>query len=89
MTSLEEWLAALADELDCDISPELIPAVLDLARDAAHAVQRPAAPLSAYVAGYAAGLAKANDREQAEIVERGRAFAAAWRGEGSEQPVTT
>ena len=78
MTSLEEWLAVLADELGCDISPDAIPAVLDLARDAAHAVQRPAAPLSAYVAGYAAGLAKADDRAQADLLERARAFAAAW-----------
>jgi hypothetical protein len=83
MTSLEDWLAALADELDCRIPPELIPAILDLARDAAHAVQRPAAPLSAYVAGYAAGLAKADAVGQAAIVERGRAFAEAWPEEGA------
>jgi hypothetical protein len=30
--------------------------VLDLARDAAHAVARPAAPLTAFVVGLAAGL---------------------------------
>ncbi len=78
MTSLEDWLAALAEELGCDISPDLIPAILDLARDAAHAIQRPAAPLSAYVAGYAAGLAQADDRAQADILERGRLFAEGW-----------
>ncbi len=89
MTSLEDWLAALAEELDCRIPPDLIPAILDLARDAAHAVQRPAAPLSAYVAGYAAGLAKADAGEQAAILERGRAFAAAWPGGGPPEPVTT
>lgn len=83
MTSLEEWLAALAEELDVRISPDVIPAILDLARDAAHAVQRPAAPLSAYVAGYAAGLAKADDRAQADIIERGRAFADAWPDDGA------
>ncbi len=89
MTSLEDWLAALAEELGCRIPPDVIPAILDLARDAAHAVQRPAAPLSAYVAGYAAGLAKADDREQADILERGRAFAAAWPDDGTPQPLTT
>jgi hypothetical protein len=83
MTSLEEWLAALAEELDVRVSPDVIPAILDLARDAAHAVQRPAAPLSAYVAGYAAGLAKADDRAQADIIERGRAFADAWPDDGA------
>ncbi len=81
MTSLEEWLAALAEELGCDIPPEVIPAVLDLARDAAHAIQRPAAPLSAYVAGYAAGLANADGGAQAAIVEHARAFAEAWPAE--------
>lgn len=84
MTSLEDWLAAFADELGCHVSPDLIPAILDLARDAAHSVQRPAAPLSAYVAGYAAGLAKADDRSQADILEHGRVFAEAWPGEGAE-----
>ncbi|WP_345762052.1 DUF6457 domain-containing protein [Diaminobutyricibacter sp. McL0608] len=78
MTTLDEWLAALTEELGCEISPDLIPAVLDLARDAAHAIQRPAAPLSAYVAGYAAGLAQADQRAQAAIVERARVFAEGW-----------
>ncbi len=89
MTSLEDWLDAFATELGCRISPDLIPSILDLARDAAHSVQRPAAPLSAYVAGYAAGLAKADDRGQADILERGRIFAEAWPGMGTPPTVTT
>ncbi|WP_439692641.1 DUF6457 domain-containing protein [Curtobacterium sp. SP.BCo] len=36
-------------ELDRDV-------VLDLARDAAHGVARPAAPLTTFLVGYAAGL---------------------------------
>jgi hypothetical protein len=55
MTDLEHWLARLNDALGSDVPPEIVPAVLDLARDAAHNVLRPAAPLSAFVAGYAAG----------------------------------
>jgi hypothetical protein len=55
MTTLDDWLARLDDALGTDIPPEIMPAVLDLARDAAHNVLRPAAPLTAFVVGYAAG----------------------------------
>ncbi|WP_031273339.1 DUF6457 domain-containing protein, partial [Curtobacterium sp. B8] len=36
--------------------PVDISTVLDLARDAAHGVARPAAPLTTFLVGYAAGL---------------------------------
>ena len=56
--SLEQWVARLADELGV---PELtagdIALVLDLARDAAHGIARPAAPLTTFLVGYAAGAA--------------------------------
>jgi hypothetical protein len=55
MPTLDDWTATLittlglpADVLDRD-------AVLDLARDAAHQVARPAAPLTTYLAGVAVG----------------------------------
>ncbi|HEY7224879.1 MAG TPA: DUF6457 domain-containing protein [Micromonosporaceae bacterium] len=55
MPTLDEWssqiIAALglpAGAIDRDL-------VLDLARDAAHGVARPAAPLTAYLAGVAVG----------------------------------
>ena len=54
--SLEAWVAELAAELG---APELagldLATVLDLARDAAHSVARPAAPLTTFLVGYAAG----------------------------------
>jgi hypothetical protein len=50
-----------------------IPAVLDLARDAAHGVARPAAPLTTFLVGLAAGL----DGGSPEALER--AFATARR----------
>ncbi|MGA8987588.1 DUF6457 domain-containing protein [Aeromicrobium sp.] len=55
--SLADWMATVADELgitELDLDPEL---VLDLAAVAAHSVVRPAAPLTTFVAGLAAGLA--------------------------------
>ncbi|WP_285114353.1 DUF6457 domain-containing protein [Leifsonia sp. fls2-241-R2A-40a] len=59
MTELSEWMTILNAELGTDVSPEIVSAVLELARDAAHNVVRRAAPLSAYLAGYAAGVARA------------------------------
>lgn len=54
---LSEWAAALVAELDLPAGVEVdISLVLDLARDAAHGVARPAAPLTTFLVGYAAAL---------------------------------
>src|SRR5213593_3768177 len=58
---LERWLqtaaeaAGVADADPTLVGPEAVTAILDLARDAAHGVARPAAPLAAFVAGLAVG----------------------------------
>ena len=53
MNALDEWTDAVRDALQLDpIDPKL---VLDLARDVAHGVLRPAAPLTAYLVGIAVG----------------------------------
>ena len=53
MNALDEWTDAVRDGLHLDpIDSEL---VLDLARDVAHGVLRPAAPLTAYLVGVAVG----------------------------------
>lgn len=58
MNTLEEWVSAVCRELD--ITDVVAPAamqtrILDLSRDVAHTVARPAAPLTAYLLGLAAG----------------------------------
>lgn len=53
--ALADWVATLASRLDLDPADIDIAAVLDLAADAAHAVMRPAAPLTTFMAGLAAG----------------------------------
>jgi len=66
MSTLEDWLNAVRAELALDDTTESddtteldVPTeqslVLDLARDVAHAVARPAAPLTAYLLGIAIG----------------------------------
>lgn len=55
--SLEDWAATVAAELgipELDLDTET---VLDLAAVAAHTVVRPAAPLTTFLAGLAAGRA--------------------------------
>ncbi|WP_051794562.1 DUF6457 domain-containing protein [Streptomyces sp. NRRL S-87] len=56
---LDEWITAVKTELGIDVTVD-IPELLDLARDAAHGVARPAAPLTTFLVGYAAALAAAD-----------------------------
>jgi len=55
MATLDEWTAQASAALG--IPPDALDRdfVLDLARDTAHLVARPAAPLTAYLAGVAVG----------------------------------
>ncbi|GAB3950057.1 hypothetical protein GCM10027614_49880 [Micromonospora vulcania] len=55
MTVLDDWVTAACVELDLDPSGVPVPAVLDLARDVAHQVLRPGAPVTAYLLGLAVG----------------------------------
>jgi len=67
----------LAEALGLDPAEIDAQAVLDLARDAAHGVARPAAPVTTYLVGLAAGRAgggadafEAASRTAAELVRR-------------------
>lgn len=56
--TLATWLSALAAEIelgDYDLNEDQIHTLLDLARDAAHQVERPAAPLTTFLVGVAVG----------------------------------
>jgi hypothetical protein len=52
---LDEWLGRLSGALGVDAAAIDVDLVLDLARDAAHGVARPAAPLTTFLVGLAAG----------------------------------
>ena len=56
MNTMEEWTAAVCADLGLDPAAADVTIVLDLARDAAHGVARPAAPLTTYLVGVAVGL---------------------------------
>jgi hypothetical protein len=78
--NLHDWIDELMDALDieAEIDEGL---VLDVARQAAHRVERPAAPLSAYLLGYAAALAGGGTAEVEDLAGRVLALADKWEGE--------
>jgi hypothetical protein len=55
--TLEDWWDQVTQALHVTslAPPELMPQVLDLTREVAHGVSRPAAPLSAFLLGVAVG----------------------------------
>jgi hypothetical protein len=55
MRALEPWLAAVCDELGLEPADVSVPLVLDVARDVAHHVLRPGAPVTTYLLGVAVG----------------------------------
>ncbi len=56
MTELDDWARHVSSELGVEAVVD-VDAILDLAASAAHAVVRPAAPLTTFLAGLAAGRA--------------------------------
>lgn len=77
MSELGTWLAAVAGELGIDAEVDE-DAVLDLGRDVAHTVARPATPLTAYLIGLAVG----SGLDFAEAVRRVAALTARWPADG-------
>jgi hypothetical protein len=53
---LDDWVTKLSQDLGVKSDDVAISEILDLARDAAAAVARPAAPITTFIVGYAAGL---------------------------------
>jgi hypothetical protein len=71
--TLDEWVAAVVAELGLPGSVD-VPQVLDLARDVAHGVERPAAPVTTWLAG----MAVAAGADPDDVATRIRALAADW-----------
>ncbi|MFD6230190.1 NTP transferase domain-containing protein [Streptomyces sp. NPDC060232] len=66
-TVLDQWITAVKSELGIDLAVDT-KTLLDLARDAAHGVARPAAPLTTFLVGYAAAHAAATGADPAQAV---------------------
>lgn len=71
------WVRELCAELGIDPAVLERDLVLDLARDAAHGVARPAAPLTTFLVGYAAGRRGGGPEAIAEAAAAATRLAAA------------
>jgi hypothetical protein len=65
---MNDWIAAVQRELGLDVSFDT-DAILDAARDAAHAIERKAAPVTTYLMGVAAAHG-ANAQDIAAKIEK-------------------
>ncbi|WP_017240337.1 NTP transferase domain-containing protein [Streptomyces sp. SS] len=84
-TVLDEWITAVKNELGIELDVDT-GVLLDLARDAAHGVARPAAPLTTFLVGYAAALAgpEGGPEAVAEAARKAAALAQSWAAEQDE-----
>lgn len=74
MTVLADWIAVVCADLGLDRSVVDERLILDLARDAAHRVDRPAAPITAFLLGVAVGTGQ----QLAPTAERLATLTAGW-----------
>ncbi|MEV4333953.1 NTP transferase domain-containing protein [Streptomyces sp. NPDC049597] len=74
---LDEWITAVKDELGVELDVDTR-VLLDLARDAAHGVARPAAPLTTFLVGYAAARAGGGPEAVADAARKAVALATRW-----------
>ncbi len=74
---LDDWVQALASELGVPVPTDL-DVLLDTAGTAAHAVERPAAPITTYLLGYAAASRGGSNEAFNDIVEQVTRLANGW-----------
>lgn len=75
---IEKWVDELCRELSVPRDAVDINAVLELAKDAAHSVERPAAPVTAYLVGYAAGARGGGTATIEELIRSASRLARGW-----------
>lgn len=78
--ALEEWAAALREKFGLAEEDLPISLILDLARDVAVGVARPAAPFSAFAAGLVAGRRGGSPADVEAVVAEIVQLAATWEG---------
>lgn len=73
---LDDWTTALAKELGVELTVD-VDALLAVARDAAHQVARPAAPITTFLVGYAAASQAGKDSVE-DLCRRASDLALTW-----------
>lgn len=77
--TLDEWANALRERFELSADDVPISLILDLAKDVANGVARPAAPFSAFVAGLVAGRKGGSVDDVQEAVAAVVALAEGWK----------
>jgi hypothetical protein len=75
--NLHDWIDELADVLDVEAEVDE-GLVLDLAKTAADNVEKIAAPITAYLLGFAAGSTDASPEQVERLAARAQALAEGW-----------
>lgn len=84
--TLDDWMAEVRAELGIDLDVD-VRGLLDLTRVVAHGVARPAAPLTAFLVGYAAAQRGGGPEAVAEASRRAAELAERWTAAaGAEHP---
>ncbi|MFG2115690.1 DUF6457 domain-containing protein [Streptomyces sp. NPDC048718] len=85
---MRRWIAAVQDELGVDLDVD-VTGLLDMTRIVAHGVSRPAAPLTAFLVGYAAARAGGGEAAVAEANRGTIALAERWTTEHATEDAGT
>jgi len=79
--TLHDWIDELCDVLELDDAEVDEGLILDLARQAAHSVEKPAAPVTTFLLGFAAARRGGSQADVEELAGRAAALAEKWGGE--------
>ena len=82
MSTLDDWTDAVCAELGIDPEDATQKTVLNLARVVAHTVDRPAAPLTSYLLGFAVG----RGQPLAETAATLQQLARGWQADTGREP---
>lgn len=75
--NLHDWIDELCDVLDIEVEVDEA-VILDLARDAAHNVERRSAPISTFLLGYAAAQFEGAPQEVERLAALASSLALRW-----------
>ena len=75
--NLHDWIDELCDALDVEVDLDEA-LILDVARDAAHNVARPAAPITTFLLGYAAARSQGDPEKVERLAAAASDLALRW-----------
>lgn len=84
MSTMDDWITALKSEFDLDLDVD-VHEMLDVTKAAAQNVARPAAPVTAFLVGYAAAQAGGGADAVSDVCRRTTALAEGWQSNDSDE----